>query len=198
MPENVADLLLPGVVKSHGSLEGLDHGLFERRGDLLHGVYLMRDVRDIVVSLFHYVHTDDYRTNTDPSLASYDDIEAFYFEAFLSYFVRHHDWFVHAERWVAIGFPLVRYEGLWENPRGELERLFARWGLEVKADSIEKAVARNAISRMQKIKGLSPAGVSAAHYRRGGCGGYLEEFPPRVLADMDRRFGDLLRRWGYD
>ena len=162
----------------------------------------MRDVRDIVVSLFHYVHTADYRTNTDPSLASYDDVEAFYFEAFLSYFVPHHDWFAHAERWVQIGFPLIRYEALWRNPRSELERLFGRWGLDVKTESIERAVERaverNAIGRMQKMKGLSPTGVSAAHYRRGGYGGYLQELPPRVLADMDRRFGDLLRRWGYE
>jgi signal transduction histidine kinase len=54
-----------------------------------------------------------------------------------------------------------------------------------------------AISRKQKITGLDESGVSAAHYRKGGYGGYREELPPKVIADINHRYENLLLRWGY-
>ena len=56
-----------------------------RRPDLLHAFYIMRDIRDVVVSVYYYSKTDDYRRDSDASVAAFADIEPLYFEAFISY-----------------------------------------------------------------------------------------------------------------
>ena len=190
----LADFHLPGVVKTHS----MPDDAVAARPDLLHAVYIMRDIRDVVVSLYYYTKTDDYRRDTDASVAAFADIEPFYYEAFLSYYVPHHIWLDHPERWVRAGLPLVWYERLWDDPCRELRRVLARWGLASRSGDLSAVVERNSIERMKRTKGLTSAGVSAAHYRKGGYGGFREELPGRVLRDMNDRFGSFLHRWGYD
>lgn len=84
----LADFHLPGVVKTHVMIDDA----VARRPDLLHAVYIMRDIRDIAVSLYYSSKSDDYRRDTDASVAAFADIEPLYFVAFLSYYVPHHIW----------------------------------------------------------------------------------------------------------
>lgn len=167
---------------------------FLRRDDFLHGVYLMRDLRDIVVSFFHYAQTDHFR-KARPEF-HYHDIESFYYEWFLSRMVTAYRWHTHAEEYAALGVPVVRYEVLKSNPAGELERLLLRWGLPVEPSRIRTAVEANVICRLRQTGKQLDVFVPPTHFRKGGSN-YRDELPAQVLRDINTRFAALLARWGY-
>jgi len=60
------------------------------RNDLVFAVYILRDIRDIVVSYYHYSQTDYFKKEID-SECFFEDIESFYFEYFLSKVVPSYD-----------------------------------------------------------------------------------------------------------
>jgi hypothetical protein len=164
--------------------------------DLVCAVYLMRDIRDVIVSYYNYSQTDDYRTHMDPS-CYYDDVQTFYFEYFLSKLVPRYNWIHHAEEYIQHGLPLIRYEKLWDDPAKELQRLFLRWGMKVDPERIRYAVNNNSIEKLKKSGKKIWRQMPTTHFRSGGYGGYIDILPNLVLEDIYFRFGDYLRRWGY-
>ena len=67
-----------GVVNTHEPFSDQ----VSTRHDLVHGVCLMRDLRDIIVSYFHYMQTESYQS--DVPIARYGDIDTFYYDWFLT------------------------------------------------------------------------------------------------------------------
>jgi hypothetical protein len=65
---------------------GMNHFAYteklSERLDFLHGIYLIRDIRDVIVSYFHYAQTPYYKEQFH-----YETLDEFYFEWFL---VAHH------------------------------------------------------------------------------------------------------------
>lgn len=179
------------VTKAHAEFEDV-----RRWPDIAATVYLVRDLRDVVVSYYHYVKTPYYHDLLDPS-AHYDSIEQFYYEYFLSRLLRVYRWPEQPEEYVAAGAPLLRYEDLWDTPEQELERLFRRWGIDVPEADIQQAVARNTIDRYQREGVHIWKTIPPSFARKGGHGGYHDELPAAVLEDINHRFGEHLRRWGY-
>lgn len=166
------------------------------RRDFLFGVYLIRDIRDVITSFFHYSQTDFYRENADRS-CYYNDIESFYFDYFLSKLVPRYNWLEHAEAYVSRGVPLLRYENLFDDPTRELQQLFKRWGLVVAEGKIEESVGKNSFTSLKEAGKQAFVKVPSTHFRRGGYGHYAECLTSRVLDDIQERFGGYLKRWGY-
>jgi len=193
---------LPGVepvinVEKRGV--GICHWAFRddflRRDDFLHAVYIMRDIRDIIISFFHYSQTERF-LNARPEF-HYRDIDSFYYEWFLSRMVTTYRWHTHAAEYAALGIPIVRYERLNSDPLGEFERLIRRWGLEVNKDRIRSAVEKNSIGQLKLTGKQLEVYVPPDHFRKGGSGSYQDELPPHVLRDINERFAEFLSRWGY-
>ncbi len=164
--------------------------------NIIKGVCLMRDMRDIFVSLFHFSSTIGMRDDT----CIFDDIERFYFEYFISYTRTdlYGGWEQHAERYVGWGLPLVKYEKLWDDPQRELGRLFKRWHLSVPSEMIEKSIEKNSLEKYKSgATDVTEKHIHTTHFRKGGHGGYINEIPPNVIADINTRFGRYLERWGY-
>jgi hypothetical protein len=182
-----------GVAKIHALLCPYTRS----RGDFLHGVYILRDIRDIVVSMYHYTKTEYYEKSFGPASKSFNNIESFYYDFFLSWFVPHHDWENHPLQYIEAGMPYVRYEDLYDDPQAEMRRLFQRWGVEVSADKIQGVVEQNRMQTMQAKKHHYRSGVATTHFRKGGYGGYKTELPARIHDDVNTRFEGFLRRWGY-
>lgn len=186
--------------KSGGKGVGMLHDPFSmrmaKRNDLSRGVYIMRDMRDCIVSYYHYVQTDYYKELNDP-FCSYPDWESFYYEYFLGKIVRRYSWHTHAEAYIKHGMPLVKYERLVDDPVQELQNLFNRWGVKVEESRITEAIEANNIKRLQKEGKEMWHNVPKTHFRKGGYGGYKEELPPAIIADINKRFGNYLERWGY-
>lgn len=193
---------LPGVepvldVEKRGV--GICHWAFRpeflEREDFLHAVYIMRDIRDIITSYFHYSQTERF-LKARPEF-HYRDVDSFYYEWFLSRMVTTYRWHTHAAEYAALGIPVVRYESLNSDPVGEFERLICKWGLEVDRDRISSAVKKNSISELKRTGKQLDVFVPPSHFRKGGSGNYREELPAQVLRDINERFAALLSRWGY-
>ena len=104
----------------------------------------------------------------------------------------------HAENYVGHGVPLIKYEDLWDNPEDQLRKLFLRWGLDVDKERIKMAVEKNRIDKLSKTGKMTWKQIPTTHFRKGGYGGYKNSLPKKIIKDMNYRFGNYLRRWGYE
>lgn len=166
------------------------------RSDLIAGVYIIRDIRDIIVSYYHYSKTEDYRKFEDPT-AYFNDIESFYYEYFLPKVVHRYEWINHPVDYVEHGLTLVTYESLWDDTKKELEKIFHHWNLPISREKIVESVDNNKIEKMSKNGKQVWRKIPVTHFRKGGYGGYKNELPEQVLNDINERFSDYLKRWGY-
>jgi hypothetical protein len=167
-----------------------------QRADFLHGVYIMRDLRDVVVSYFHHAQRADFRDSI-PNCEC-QTIEEFYYEWFLSRIVPYHDVHNHAEQFAQRSVPVIRYEKLYDNPEYEFNRLLRRLGLPVDTDRISLVVQKNRLEDLRKTGRQLDVFVPTAHFRKGGHGGYKAELPEPIIRHMNETFGKLLARWGYE
>ena len=181
-----------GITHTH---EKVSHGIIFRK-DIVRVVYLMRDIRDIVVSYYYYSQTEYFKNIVDPSCFC-DDIESFYFEYFLTRYMPIHRVVNHAESYIERRVPLIKYEALWDDPMKQLQRLFLRWGIKVEKEKIQYAINNNSIEKLSKTGKKSWEQIPPTHFRKGGHGGYKNILPKKVIEDINYRFGDYLRRWGY-
>lgn len=168
------------------------------RKDFARGVYLMRDIRDIIVSYYHYSKTEEYhRQYTDP-FCHYDNIEDFYFEYFCNVIVPKYDWFNHPKTFVNRGLPLVKYEYLWDDAEGELSALFKKLGLEVDKEKVKQAIEANEIKKLAKTGKDTHSHIPKSHFRKGGYGNYKDVLSDKILKDVNVRFKEYLLSWGYE
>ncbi|MFC1665991.1 hypothetical protein ACFL17_10295, partial [Pseudomonadota bacterium] len=78
---------------------------------ILRAVCLLRDIRDVFVSLWYFRATPGWRDNA----AIFDDIHSFYYEYFISYMNKWDPLEKYPEALVERGVPIIRYEKLWDN-----------------------------------------------------------------------------------
>ena len=163
------------------------------------GVVLVRDLRDVLVSLFYWLKTEDYLTyyKHGPHQIFYD-IESMYIEYFIRRFCNIPiDSLV--DDYVKYGWPVIKYERLCDDAFKELKRLFAIWQIEVADEMILGAVKNNDINVLRSADNTSTidATIKYDHFRSGGYGQYKHELPEHICFDLERRYGDYLRSWGY-
>lgn len=165
--------------------------------DINFAVYMMRDLRDIVCSYYHYIKPFESDGGRH-AMARFDDIESFYFEYFLPHLSLLYDYPNHTAGYLKYDIPIVKYEKLWDNTERELSRLFERWGIEVSSSKISESVADNQFEKLKK-SGKDKLGhhLPKDHMRKGGYGNYEDELPASVLTDIEQRFGPFLKDWGY-
>lgn len=195
---------LPVVRSGTGAGRGYvnsTHELMDRNlifdKNLLRGVVIIRDLRDVVSSLFAFTKTKHFIESHGPHF-KFNDAKKFYYEYFLANFIekQHHPSEL-MRGYVARGWPVIRYEDLYDNPEGELVRLVEVWGLEMSTSQIENAIKKNSLENMRKGSGIVADNIEGSHFRRGGYGGYKFELPEIVVSDIETRFEDYLKRWGY-
>lgn len=165
------------------------------RLDFVHGVCIVRDLRDVVVSYFHNCQTDWFKRNM-PNF-HYDDIDAFYFEWFLPRVVPFHGIGEHAITYSVAGLPIVRYERLLRNTEAEFTRLIRRLGLEVDPERISVVVAKNSFAQLKKSGRQLNIFVPTTHFRHGEPGSYLEELPSHIIDHINVTFRAALVNFGY-
>ncbi len=165
---------------------------------LYRGVALVRDLRDIIVSLFHWLKTDGYKNYYKHGPHQiFNDLETMYIEFFLRRFAQ-----LPVETmiddYVRKGWPVVKYERLWDQTEVELQRLFEIWRIPVGEQKIKMAVENNRIEKLKKKGGVLENYIERDHFRKGGYGQYRSEIPPHILKDIEIKYGDYLRSWGYE
>lgn len=86
---------------------------------------------------------------------------------------------------------------MWDDAQSALEHVFKAWGVDPGGEAIARAIHQNSLEKLKKSGKKLVNEIPTSHFRKGGHGGYKEALPEGVLADIESRFGDYLRRWGY-
>lgn len=168
----------------------------EVRSDFIHGVVLVRDLRDVITSFYFATQTERFRMNRP--YFQYNDPEAFYFDWFLPIVVRQFSVHTFSDDYARWYVPVVRYERLLEDPLGEMRKLVLRWGMEWDEQRMEDAANKNSFSRLKEGGKQFEVHIDPSHFRRGVRGAYKEDLPAKIVKDINDRFSDVQRRWGYD
>lgn len=181
------------VTHTHECLN--DKDLFNKK--ILRGAVLLRDLRDVIVSIYHFMNTEHFKKFAGHHHI-YNDFESMYTDFFLPYiFNKRSILETLPTDYVRFGWPVIRYEKFWDNTEAELKRLFQIWDIEITDEKIRESIRENSLDSMRAGKGKTTTEVQPTHFRKGGYGNYKEIIPPHILADIEDRFGDYLRRWGY-
>lgn len=165
------------------------------RQDFIHGVCLVRDLRDLIASYYHYSLTHRFRDAR--RTYQFDDPEAFYFDWFLSMAVDQYGFMTFVEDYARLSVPVLRYERLWDNPMAEMRKLLLRWGIEFDESRMSEAIEKNSLEALQTTGRIFEKHIDKSHFRKGGYGNYKSDLPPKIVADIEERFSGLQKRWGY-
>ena len=185
--------LLPGdgrLIKTHE----LYRGTYKR------AIYLVRDVRDVLLS--------QYSRENELGLVWWADFDG-YIEAFLKGTVNGFGpWQEHLPNWLES--PLakcgdllkVRFEEMRRNPQEQLERIVDFLGIQVDRDAIATAIADNTLERMRAREGSSKklrqsTGEEGRFVRKGAIMGWRDKFTPAQLDMIERYAGETMARMGY-
>lgn len=168
-----------------------------RRNDIVHPVCIVRDLRSVVVSFYHYMQSASYQK--DIPYAKYSDFETFYYDWFLSRVAPSLNLESYTETYAEHGVPIVRYERLVSDTKGEMVRLFDRWSLAFDESALDASIAKNDFNQLKaQGKKMGDVFIEPSHFRKGGKSNFREELPERILKDINTRFEKVLLRWGYD
>jgi hypothetical protein len=167
-----------------------------RRRDFVQAVYLVRDLRDVIVSYYHNAQTEWFRSMM-PNF-DYPDIDSFFYEFFLPRVVPRHRIADHAQEFAERGVPVVRYERLLADAEGEFGRILRRLGIAFDSARVRSVVEENSFDRLKKAGKHLNTYVPPSHFRRGKSGGYRDEMPESIRRHVSRMFSKALLRWGYE
>ena len=176
----------PRIIKSHTWY----------RKDIHRAVYLVRDGRDVLVSLYHYYITRESKTLSFPDFYS-DYIKGKYGQL----------WHENVESWLTRGKELlgddllvISFEELKTDTYQVLTRTAEFLGLPAGKSEVELALEASDINRMRKIE-MQRRGpvdnINASFYRGGKTGEYKDLFTPEIREGFIRIAGKALSLAGY-
>ncbi|MBZ5597245.1 MAG: sulfotransferase domain-containing protein [Acidobacteriia bacterium] len=167
-------------------------------------IYLVRDVRDVVLSEFAYQKALGWVP---------DD-----FEDFLSRFLDGQvnpfsPWHEHVPGWVnsplarTPNFLLIKFEELRRNTEQVVNRSLDFLGVVVDPQIVRQAIANNTVERMQEKEQRSPqlsdtaprptASEESRFIRSGSVGGWRNRLTPVQVEKIEQRAGKVLAQMGY-
>jgi Sulfotransferase domain len=168
-------------------------------GSASRAVYLVRDVRDVVVSEHRWIA----RGGTDLDLS-----------AFARDFARGRShlfgsWNDHVQYWLGsrlareAALLVVRFEDLRAAPVERLREIASFIGLDASEEAIRRAVDDNALDRMRAKEERAPTKVLRQHdtterfVGTGAVGGWSSKLTPEQIAAVEDASREALRRLGY-
>jgi hypothetical protein len=178
------------------------------RNEYHRAVYLVRDVRDVVLSEFQYDRERGFVA---------DDFDA-YLRQMLSGRKKYGSWTAHVTSWLdspaarAGNLLLLRYEDLRQSPETVLSTLLDFLGRPTSPSAIVAAVRNNSLEAMRAKedalharpqlvrfpeKPAPPATEDGRFVRQGRVGGWRQQLPPAAAALLEDHAGDVLHRLGY-
>jgi Sulfotransferase domain len=159
-------------------------------------VYLLRDGRDVMVSMYHHLQATRGEGNVD-FLRMVREGEGLYPSK----------WSEHVRAWKANPYDAeiltIRYEDLLENGVKEMQRLCEFVGIERDPSVLEAAVTNARFEEMRGLQGRFGAVNDAkwrpekAFVRRGQSGSFRDEMPREVLEAFMAEAGPVLAEVGY-
>jgi hypothetical protein len=173
------------------------------------GVYLVRDVRDVVTSEFWYEKERGF------GCKDFDE----YLHLMLTGQKKYGSWQNHASSWLdseiarSGNLKVIRYEDMRREPENVLADLLEFLGKPVNRSVIERAVANNALESMrakedalhkkpQQVrfpeKPAAPSSEDGRFVRQGLVGGWRQKLPLHAVQLVEQYAGETLARLGYE
>lgn len=172
-----------------------DHGMpafIKNHVPLSDVVYVVRDVRDLIISAAHYFNKFKARV-TGQIIDEF--MEKMHYGLF-----EHGTWPNHVGRWLEHDPVLLRYEDLLSKPTEVLPAALDKLNIEGRQD-LQAAIEKHSFKR-QKQKAIKK---QMAHHqmwskflRKGKAGEYKEVFTAAQKKKSERLYGHLLNRLGYE
>ncbi len=176
-------------------------------------VYVVRDVRDVVVSGSHYF---SFRSRTltgrlgraarwlwppSPEAETRRRVDrmlnaAAAGDASVSPWCAM-TWDSHVADYLDAGAFVVRYEDMLHTPESECGRLLQHLGVHSSAERIRAAIARHAFASAKMRFAMSGDSKRAAFLRQGSSGGWIKALSSEQSAFCAERFAPTLGRLGY-
>lgn len=156
-------------------------------------LYVLRDPRDVLVSRYHFQGLVDGTVRG----------------TMLDYVSRDDHWPCRWDEHVA-GWLLpprgqvlaLRYEDIRADPEAALVVALGFIGVDVPAERAAAAVEAARFERMRRLEEEHGRGTPSAGegrtIRRGEAGGWRDELPEEALAELERRYGEVMERVGYE
>jgi aryl sulfotransferase len=216
-PQEVRDLLpialrvwaeLPGgphFVKVHDAYGLTRQGLPVFPPEVTRGVvHLVRDPRDVVLSLRHHwgaTVDDTVRRLNNPNewVALGRNGPDAQVPQWLS------SWSAHAQSWLDAPLPrlTLRYEDMLTAPHHCFRQILAFCQVTLDEAKLNKAVDATSFARLQAKEAEGgfrerPAKASAPLFRAGRAGGWRDVLTPQQVAAIVDAHGDMMRRLGYE
>ncbi len=182
------------VLPNGGRLIGT-HEAF--RKEYKRSIYLLRDVRDVILSEFAFM----------TALARFDgDMDQFLKAFFKGKVTGYGSWPRHVASWLDCPYYgtdqllVLRYEDLRSDPEAGFTRMLQFGGLERDPEQIRRAVANNSVEQMRAKELQSPrkASVRGQFIRAGKVGGWEGKYSQEQLEMIDYYAGDVMDRVGYE
>lgn len=166
-------------------------------------IYIVRDPRDVLVSYFHYQHRKGF---IDGSV----DITRFAKDFLAGRLNGFGTWQENVASWIAArgersDFLLLRYEEMLANPTAQLSRISQFLACSSTDQELARAVENCSFERMRELE--SSTGSRSRHMRaaredigfvrKGKSGGWQQEVPPAVVAELEAAWGPQIMRLGY-
>lgn len=166
-------------------------------------VYLVRDPRDVVLSLYNFRRK--YRSVDD----SYP-IERYVAERFLPGDMDV-SWGEHVGSWLGTrmnqpGFLLVRYEDLLQDPLRELGRLASFLGVDGSAETLAQAIEKSSANRLRQLESVEHEAWVTTKGKRADvpfiaeavAGAWKQKLPEPSVALIESSWGHLMNHLGYE
>lgn len=160
-------------------------------------IYLVRDVRDIVLAEYAFL----------TALDIYHDDLSHFIERSLTRGTIHGwgPWHCHVSSWLdsPIGgtdnLLVLRFEDLRKDPLAGFSRMVEFLGMEVDADRIMRAIENNTIQRMREKEDNEPgrASIRGRFVRQGAVRGWVSKLTPEQARFIEKWAGETLVRMGY-
>jgi len=166
-------------------------------------IYLVRDPRDVVLSLYNFRRK--YRSVDD----SYP-IERYVAERFLPGDLDV-SWGEHVGSWLGTrmnqpGFLLVRYEDLLQDPPRELYRLASFLGIAASTETLSQAIERSSANRLRQLEKVEHETWITTKGKRADvpfiaeavAGGWKRKLPEPSVTLIESAWGHLMDLLGYE
>jgi hypothetical protein len=166
------------------------------RKEYKRAVYLVRDVRDVILSEFAYVSALD-RFHGD-----LDDFILAFFRGKVNGFGA---WPRHVSSWLdspIAGTPnllILKYEELRQDPETQFKHILDFVGLQRDPEAIRRAIANNSLDKMREKELASPrkASVRDRFVRSGQVQGWTSKLSDEQLRVIEAHAGEVMLRLGY-
>ncbi|MDH3376585.1 MAG: sulfotransferase [Gammaproteobacteria bacterium] len=155
-------------------------------------IYMIRDVRDVIVSAWFY----NLAVGSDQMLRQFVSIERYAVHVAKV-------WAAEVSSAMTLGRPLgnnyceIQYENLWQNPEHEVGRLLEFLDVSTSDSVINECLG---LTDFSKLSGGRPRGTEnrSSFYRKGVVGDWKNHLDDTSIAEVKNHCGSLMSELGYD